>query len=132
MSGPLYALLFAAGVALVMEGLNQGPPAFVVVAVLLLFGAGALLGAATLASRLVPAWVGWGIVVAAAAYPVSRIGNIAWLALIVDLVLLVCFAAIPFVLRERSDSASTPGRGSEPDRSPSSVSAAPSASSEIA
>lgn len=87
-----------------------------------------LLGAGLLRASRVPAWVGWGIVVAAAAYPVSRIGNIAWLALIVDLVLLVCFAAIPFVLRERSDSASTPGRGSEPDRSPSSVSAAPSAS----
>jgi hypothetical protein len=62
---------------------------------LLLFGAGLL------RARRVPVWVGWGIVVAAAAYPVSRIGNIAWLALI-DTVLLVCLSAIPFVLRGRA------------------------------
>ena len=35
------------------------PYALIVVAVLLLFGAEVLLGAAVLASRLVPAWVGW-------------------------------------------------------------------------
>ena len=59
--GRLAATAFpmAAGVALVMEALDQAPPALVVVAVLLLFGAEALLGAATLVSRLVPAWVGW-------------------------------------------------------------------------
>jgi hypothetical protein len=69
--GRLAATAFpiAAGVALVMEGLNQGPPTLVVVAVLLLFGAGALLGAATLAGRLVPAWVGWTAVVWNVAWP---------------------------------------------------------------
>ena len=59
-----------------------------------------LLGAGLLRARRVPAWIGWGIVVAATAYPVSRIGNIAWLALIIDTVLLVCLGAIPFVLRD--------------------------------
>jgi hypothetical protein len=58
--GRLAATAFpmAAGVALVMETLNQAPPDLIVAAVLLLFGAEALLGAATRASRLVPAWVG--------------------------------------------------------------------------
>jgi hypothetical protein len=59
----------AAGVALVIEALNQTPPDLVVVSVLLLFGAEALLGAATLASRLVPAWVGWTAVVWNVAWP---------------------------------------------------------------
>jgi hypothetical protein len=69
--GRLAATAFpmAAGVALVMEALNQAPPALVVVSVLLLFGAEALLGAATLASRLVPAWVGWTAIVWNVAWP---------------------------------------------------------------
>jgi hypothetical protein len=69
--GRLAATAFpmAAGVALVMEALNQAPPALVVVSVLLLFGAEALLGAATLASRLVPAWVGWTAVIWNVAWP---------------------------------------------------------------
>jgi hypothetical protein len=87
-----------------------------------------LLGAGLLRARRVPVWVGWGIVVASAAYPVSRIGNIAWLALVLDVVLLVCFAAIPFVLRGASDAAIAAGGGSDSDRSPGAVSAAPRAS----
>lgn len=58
-----------------------------------------LLGAGLLRTRQLPAWVGIGIVVAALAMPVSRIGNIAWLALVVDLVLAVCFVAIPLLLQ---------------------------------
>ena len=45
------------------------PYALIVVAVLLLFGAEALLGAAVLAGRLVPAWVGWAAVVWNVAWP---------------------------------------------------------------
>jgi hypothetical protein len=69
--GRLAATAFpmAAGVALVMEALNQAPPDLVVVSVLLLFGAEALLGAATLASRLVPAWIGWTAIVWNVAWP---------------------------------------------------------------
>ncbi len=62
----------AASVALVMEAVGLDglwPPALMVVAVLLLFGAGALLGAAILASRLVPTWVGWAAVVWNVAWP---------------------------------------------------------------
>ncbi|HEY5987698.1 MAG TPA: hypothetical protein VIV12_15180, partial [Streptosporangiaceae bacterium] len=58
--------------ALVMEAVGLDglwPPALMVVAVLLLFGAGALLGAAILASRLVPAWVGWAAVIWNVAWP---------------------------------------------------------------
>ena len=58
--------LMAASVAIVMEAFN---PTLVVIAVLLLFGAEALLGAATLARRLVPAWVGWAAVVWNVAFP---------------------------------------------------------------
>jgi hypothetical protein len=66
--GRLAAVAFpmAASVALVFEAVSfdgLAPPALLVVAVLLLFGAGALLGAAILASRLVPAWVGWAALV---------------------------------------------------------------------
>ena len=57
------AFPMAVAVALVMEALEfaqpGAPPALVVTAVLLLFGAGALLGGALVASRLVPAWIGW-------------------------------------------------------------------------
>ena len=73
--GRLAATAFpmAASVALVMEAVAwdepAAPPTLVVVAVLLLFGAGALLGAAILASRLVPAWVGWTAVVWNVAWP---------------------------------------------------------------
>jgi hypothetical protein len=66
--GRLVAIAFplAAGVAIVMEAVGLDglfPTALTVVAVLLLFGAGALLGAAALASRLVPAWVGWAAII---------------------------------------------------------------------
>jgi hypothetical protein len=64
------AFPMAASVAIVMEAFNQGPSTLVVIAVLLLFGAEALLGAATLARRLVPAWVGWAAVVWNVAFPV--------------------------------------------------------------
>jgi hypothetical protein len=66
--GRLAAIAFpmAASVALVMEAVTINGPepyAVIVVAVLLLFGAELLLSAAVLASRLVPAWVGWAAIV---------------------------------------------------------------------
>jgi len=66
--GRLVAIAFpmAAGVAIVMEAVGLDglfPTALTVVAVLLLFGAGALLGAAALTSRLVPGWVGWAAII---------------------------------------------------------------------
>jgi hypothetical protein len=65
--GRLAAIAFpmAASVALVMEAVTINGPeqyALIVVSVLLLFGAELLLGAAVLACRLVPAWVGWAAV----------------------------------------------------------------------
>jgi hypothetical protein len=73
--GRLAAVAFpmAASVALVMEAVTINAPepyALMVVAVLLLFGAELLLGAAVLVSRLVPAWVGWAAVVWNLAWPV--------------------------------------------------------------
>ena len=72
--GRLAAIAFpmAASVALVMEAVTingSEPDALIVVAVLLLFGAEALLGAAVLVSRLVPVWVGWAAVVWNLAWP---------------------------------------------------------------
>jgi hypothetical protein len=72
--GRLAAVAFpmAATVALVMEAVTINAPepyALIVVAVLLLFGAEVLLGAAVLVSRLVPAWVGWVAVVWNVAWP---------------------------------------------------------------
>jgi hypothetical protein len=72
--GRLAAIAFpmAASVALVMEAVTINGPepyALIVVAVLLLFGAEILLGAAVLASRLVPAWVGWAAVIWNLAWP---------------------------------------------------------------
>jgi hypothetical protein len=72
--GRLAAIAFpmAASVALVMEAVTINGPepyALIVVAVLLLFGAEALLSAAVLASRLVPAWVGWAAVIWNVAWP---------------------------------------------------------------
>jgi hypothetical protein len=72
--GRLAAIAFpmAATVALVMEAVSfhgAKPYALIVVTVLLLFGAELLLGAAVLASRLVPAWVGWVAVVWDVAWP---------------------------------------------------------------
>jgi hypothetical protein len=71
----------AASVALVMEALGLGglyPPPLMVAAVLLLFGAGALLGGSVLAGRLVPAWVGWTAVVWNVAWPavLSTLGDV--------------------------------------------------------
>jgi hypothetical protein len=75
MLGRLAAIAFpmATSVALVMEAVTFTEPepyALIVVAVLLLFGAELLLGVALLASRLVPAWVGWAAVVWNLAWPV--------------------------------------------------------------
>jgi hypothetical protein len=76
--GRLAAVAFpmAASVALVMEAVSIEPAEFrpgshalIVVVVLLLFGAEVLLGAAVLASRLVPAWVGWTAIVWNLAWP---------------------------------------------------------------
>jgi hypothetical protein len=72
--GRLAAVAFpmAASVALVMEAFNitgAEPYALIVVAVMLLFGAEVLLSAAVLASRLVPAWVGWTALVWNLAWP---------------------------------------------------------------
>jgi hypothetical protein len=72
--GRLAAIAFpmAASVALVMEAVTingSEPYALIVISVLLLFGAELLLGAAVLASRLVPAWVGWAAVVWNVAWP---------------------------------------------------------------
>jgi hypothetical protein len=72
--GRLTAIAFpmAATVAVVMEAVTINAPepyALIVVAVLLLFGAEVLLGAAVLVSRLVPAWVGWAAVVWNVAWP---------------------------------------------------------------
>ncbi len=64
-----------------------------------------LLGIGLLRAGRVPSGVGIGILVAAVLFPVSRIANIAWLAIIVDTLLLLCLAAIPVVLRpDRHDS----------------------------
>jgi hypothetical protein len=72
--GRLAAIAFpmAASVTLVMEAVTfhaPEPHALIVVAVLLLFGAELLLGAAVLASRLVPAWAGWAALVWNGAWP---------------------------------------------------------------
>ena len=72
--GRLAAIAFpmAATVALVMEAVTINGPepyALIVVAVLLLFGAEVLLGAAVLTSRLVPVWVGWAAVIWNLAWP---------------------------------------------------------------
>jgi hypothetical protein len=65
----------AVAVALVMEALDFGGPgaprALVLTAVLLLFGAGALLGGALVASRIVPAWIGWVTIVWNVAWPAA-------------------------------------------------------------
>jgi hypothetical protein len=72
--GRLAAVTFpmATSVALVMEAVSIAgaePYALIVVAVLLLFGAEALLGAAVLASGVVPAWIGWTTVLWNVAWP---------------------------------------------------------------
>jgi hypothetical protein len=72
--GRLAAVAFpmAATVALVREAVTiNGPEPYAlhVVSVLLLFGAELLLGAAVLASRLVPAWLGWAAIVWNLAWP---------------------------------------------------------------
>jgi hypothetical protein len=75
-------LIDASGVAVVLKPLGLCWPL-----ALLLAGIG-------LWNR-VPRWCAVGIVVGAVAFPVSRIANIGWLAVLVDLVLLACVAALP-------------------------------------
>lgn len=69
-----------------------------------------LLGVGLLLAHRVPLVCSLGIAVAAVLFPVSRIGNIAWLAVAVDAILLVGLVAIPFVLRdEPADAADSRG-----------------------
>ncbi|WP_029433000.1 hypothetical protein [Blastococcus sp. URHD0036] len=59
-----------------------------------------LAGIGLLRGRRVPSGVALGIAVAAVAFPVTRIANLAWPAVAVDVVLLACLAALPVVLRD--------------------------------
>jgi hypothetical protein len=59
-----------------------------------------LLGIGLLRVRQIPLVWGLGIIVASALFPVSRIANIGWVAILADVVLLACLAAIPFVRRD--------------------------------
>ena len=58
----------------------------------------------------VPRWCAIGIVLGAVAFPVSRIANIGWLAVVVDLVLLGCLVAAPSVLRGVGSAQPDPAR----------------------
>jgi hypothetical protein len=58
-----------------------------------------LFGIALLRAGRVPAADGLGLVLAGVIYPISRIANIGWLAIAVDLLLLVCLAAMAARLR---------------------------------
>jgi hypothetical protein len=60
-----------------------------------------LLGIGLLRAGRVPPVCGLGLIVGGVVFPVSRIGNIAWLAVTVDVVLLAALAAVPYVLRNR-------------------------------
>jgi hypothetical protein len=61
-----------------------------------------LFGIALLRAGRVPAALAAGIVLAGVLFPISRIANIGWLAIVVDLVLLGCLAAMTTVLRDGS------------------------------
>jgi hypothetical protein len=61
-----------------------------------------LFGVALLRAGRVPTACGAGIVLAGLVFPVSRIANIGWLAIAVDLLLLVCLAAVTTVPRDRT------------------------------
>lgn len=80
-------LIDAAGVAVVLKPLGLCWPL-----TLLLAGIGLF--------RRVPAPLAGGVVVGALAFPVSRIANVGWLAILVDLVLLGYLAAVPSLLRQ--------------------------------
>jgi hypothetical protein len=58
-----------------------------------------LFGVALLRAGRVPAAWGAGIVLAGVVFPISRIANLGWLAIAVDLLLLVCLAAMAAALR---------------------------------
>jgi hypothetical protein len=80
-------LIDATGVAAVLKVLGLLWPV-----ALLLVGVGLLRAG----RELLP--YGVGTAVAAVAFPVSRIANVGWLAVVVDVVLLACLAALPFAL----------------------------------
>jgi hypothetical protein len=80
-------LIDATGVAVVLKPLGLCWPL-----ALLLAGIGLWLGPT---DRGVPRWCAIGIVAGALAFPVSRIANIGWLAILVDLILLGCLVAVP-------------------------------------
>jgi hypothetical protein len=61
-----------------------------------------LFGVALLRAGRVPAALAAGIVLAGVLFPISRIANIGWLAIVVDFVLLGCLAAMTTVLRDGS------------------------------
>jgi hypothetical protein len=81
-------LIDATGAAVVLKVLGLLWPA-----ALLLVGVGLLRAG----RALLP--YGIGTAAAAVAFPVSRIANVGWLAVVVDVVLLACLAALPFALR---------------------------------
>ena len=62
-----------------------------------------LFGIALMRTGRVPTAVGLGIVLSGVVFPVSRIANIGWLAIAVDLLLLACLAAV--VTRPRDGAA---------------------------
>ena len=74
-----------------------------------------LAGVGLLRTRRVPVPPAAGIVLAAVAFPVTRIGNFAWPAVAVDVVLLACLVALPAVLR--------PDRPAPADRTPQAAAA---------
>jgi hypothetical protein len=82
-------LVDEAGAAVVLKPLGLFWPL-----ALLLAGIGLLL------TRRVPVPVAGGIALAAVVFPVTRIANLAWPAVAVDVVLLACLAALPVVLRQ--------------------------------
>jgi hypothetical protein len=79
-------LIDAAGMAVVLKPLGLCWPLALLVAGIALW-------------RRVPRWCAVGIVLGSVAFPVARIANIGWLAVLTDLVLLSCLVAVPSVLR---------------------------------
>jgi hypothetical protein len=83
-------LIDATGVAVVLKPLGLCWPA-----ALLLVGS----GLARAGRAVLP--YGAAVVVGALLFPVSRIANIGWLAVVVDIVLLAALVAVPLAVRER-------------------------------
>lgn len=67
-----------------------------------------LFGIALLRTGRVPAAVGVGLALSGVVFPVSRIANIGWLAIAVDLLLLVCLAAVVTVPRDDARAKASP------------------------